>query len=169
MNNKEFREKVGKLFQSREFMLAVASDGKPEPVTDLNKAALSVCSIYAVVALFLEGKDNSDIEFKGLEDRLLFLSLCVLAEDAENLPIRKLMLEVGNRCARLAWQTQQPLIAIEKIDRPIMGFTSGNLSPEEIEKDTVRIVAKAKFLVEWLKKDLTAGVLAELSSLGMKI
>jgi hypothetical protein len=61
---------------------------------------------------------------------------------------------IANKCARLAWQAQQPLLGTDRLSRPIMGFTSGNLPSGELEKDVVRVRATAKFLLNRIEDEL---------------
>jgi len=145
-NQNVVRQQIGQLFHSPGFMLEVAGEGKSEPVTDLAKAALSMPTLYAVVeaAELLQA---------------IYPNSCIvehLKKIATGQP--SIHLTIAEKCARLAWQSQQPLLGIDRIARPIMGCTSGNMPDGELEKDTARVIARARLLLQRLGISALRGV-----------
>lgn len=138
-------QQIGALFQSPEFAYRVANLGKERDARiqpgDWKRVAASLPRLYAVaeaavtaVALGLA---------PNIEE--------ALAEIAAGVPGPVSVL--AEKCARLAWQAQQPLLGLERLERPIMGYTSANLPPGELEKDQDRVQATAQYLLEELAKE----------------
>lgn len=141
MSNEKIRKIIGLLFQSRDIAVESANIGKtPEQQlsnsdADWIKVAMSLPRLYAVVEaaeIALAAKLAPDL-------LTAFEKVAEASDPAIN--------EIANRCARLAWQSQQPLLGYERILRPIMGCTSGNLPEGELEKDAVRMQATAAFVL----------------------
>jgi hypothetical protein len=140
MNNEQFRKAVGEMFKSESFLFEVANEGKPpeKHTSDFASAALSVCKLYAVVeACEILVAIN---RFTRLMDALKG----VISND-------RWAFEIVNKCARLAWQAQQPMRGPSFIQRPIMGLTSANLPDDELQKDVVKMAAMAEFLLRKLE------------------
>lgn len=145
MTDSLIRTKIGAMFQSPQFCLSVANLGKsPDKMIaadDWGKVALSLPRFYAVVEaaeIVVSIGTAPDL------NRAFELIANGGSADVDN---------VANRCARLAWQSQQPLISQDRISRPIIGCTSGNLPDGELQKDQDRVRATAAFLLEKLAEE----------------
>lgn len=139
------REVIGALFQSEDFALEVANlmrvPGSEYKKEEWGKICLSLPRLYAVV-------EAAEIAVKmGLATSLID----ALEAIATAPPERFEPYWLACIAARLAWQAQQPLIGKDRIARPIMAYTSGNLPFEEFQKDDTRVRATASLVLERLK------------------
>jgi hypothetical protein len=135
----DVRSQIGKLFQDPEFAREVANlmrpeDGRYTP-EQWDKIAMSLPRFYAVV------------EAAEIAVRCSLASDLVQALERIANPNGNKCFEIACVCARLAWQAQQPLLGKDRLERPIMGCTSGNLPDGEFDKDAVRVRATAALLV----------------------
>ncbi len=135
--NAEVRVTIGHLFQDTSFALTVANLGKTTKLTqdEWDDVAKSLPKFYAVV----EAAEVAVLE--GLATSLVD----ALEQMAEG---KGTTFHIACICARLGWQAQQPLLGVERLARPIMGFTSGSLSPKEFDKDAVRVKATAQLVLD---------------------
>jgi hypothetical protein len=140
MNNVQFRKAVGEMAQSESFLFEVANEGKPpeKHTSDFASASLSVCKFYAVV------EACEILVSTEFFTRLIDALKSIIKSD-------RFAFEIANKCARLAWQAQQPLRGLSFIQRNIMGLTSGNLPEDELQKDVVKMVSMAEFLLRKLE------------------
>ncbi|MFA6536094.1 MAG: hypothetical protein WC250_02900 [Candidatus Paceibacterota bacterium] len=142
VSDAEVRSQIGAFFQSRDFALLNANLGKPADqqatLADWKKVAMSLPRLYAVV-------EAAEIAIAlGVSPDLASALKTMASEGTDAEPTSK----IGQIAARLAWQSQQPLLGEERLDRPIMGCTSGSLPPGELEKDIVRIRATAQLVLD---------------------
>jgi hypothetical protein len=146
MDNNEFRARVGKLAQSKTFVFEVANLGKPteKHTTDFATASLSMAKFYALV-------EACEIIVDPIHPQATLSLYCALHFISNGQPGQQHCLSIASRCARLAWQAQQPMRGEAYLIRPIMGYTSGNLPPDELQKDIDKMIETAKFLIERLK------------------
>lgn len=142
MKDEDIRAAIGRFSQDPEFAVRIANLGKdPEKhvtIAEWPKVALSLPRFYAVVEA---------------AEMAIAVDLCVTLGTALEFIAQgndRRINEIANRAARLAWQSQQPLIGQDRLSRSVMGFTSGNLPDEELVKDIERVRATAKFLLEEL-------------------
>ena len=144
MSDAEVRSRIGALFQSREFALLNANLGKPAnqqtTLADWKKVAMSLPRLYAVV-------EAAEIAVMlKINPGLISALMTMASPDTDN----ELTSKIGQIAARLSWQAQQPLLGEERLDRSIMGCTSGSLPPGELEKDISRIRATAQLVLDQL-------------------
>lgn len=143
LSDTEIRSSIGQLVTSPEFAVELANDGKSQEkqvtLEQWSQVAKSLAKLYAVIeaAELLVTLGLSS----GLGAGLRSLSY----GDHTSIPYK-----IGNICARLAWQACQPLIGVDKLHHSAMAFTSGNLPPEEVEKDAIRVQATATLLLKKL-------------------
>lgn len=145
MNDDEnTRRIIGGLFQSETFALEVANLMKPPhkqySPDDWENIAKSLPRLYAVV-------EAAEMSVALGHASTLVEALEEMANGPNPLDVMKIL---ADRCARLAWQSQQPLIGQDRLRRDIMGCTSGNLPDGELEKDEVRVKATAELLLSKL-------------------
>lgn len=134
MKNSDVRNVLAGLLQSVPFALKVVNEGKSAEkqltVEDWKKVGPSLAPLYAAV-------ETMEISVAlNLCGGSLHTSLREMVDGTN--PVA----DIANRCARLSWQAQQPLLGEgtpSRLERPIMGCTSGSLPEGELEKDSVRV------------------------------
>jgi len=135
MKNSDVRNILAELLTSLPFVLKVVNEGKSAEkqltVEDWKKVGPSLAPLYAVV-------ETLEISVAlNLCGGKLYTVLQEIVAGTNNF-----VADIANRCARLSWQAQQPLLGEgtpSRLERPIMGCTSGSLPEGELEKDSVRV------------------------------
>ena len=135
MKNSDVRNVLEELLQSAPFVLKVINQGKSAEkqltVEDWKKVGACLPPLYAVVATL---EISVALNLCGGK---LYTVLQDIVAGTNNF-----VADIANRCARLAWQAQQPLLGegtSSRLERTIMGYNSGSLPEHELEKDSVSV------------------------------
>ncbi len=138
----DLRILIARLVADQNFAVEVTNlmktPDKHVTVADWKNVAMSLPRLYAVI-------EAAELAVRLGHAPNLFEALVQISDDATSKTF-----EIACVTARLAWQAQQPLLGQDRLARPVMAMTSGNLPSEELVKDRVRVQATAKLILYYI-------------------